>query len=83
MTGDAVGIAMTIILPMNCRKSQLVLVIIEVHLIDPRHGGNDIQGALEHCIVILQHGIVERSFNDRTDMVSALTDGPIEEIHID
>ncbi len=69
-------------LPVYRRVGWLVLVIVQVYLINTRHGTDNIQGALQHRLIILQHGVVKRSFDDGTYIVAILADGPVVKIHV-
>ena len=58
------------------------MIIVHIHLIDPRHGADGLQGTLEHPPVVLQHGIIKCAFHDGTDMIAVLPDGRVEHLHI-
>jgi hypothetical protein len=83
MTGYAVRIAMAVFLPVNRRIGWQVLIVVQVHLIDTRHGTDNIQGPLKHGFVVLQHGVIKRTLDYGTDIIPVLRDGPVVEIHVD
>ena len=79
MTGDAVRVAVVFAgVGGNGGINQVVLIIVHVHLINTRHGVDDVKGILEVSFVVLKHRPVKRSLNDRTDVVPALPDDRIQ-----
>ena len=60
-----------------------ILVIVHVYLVNALHGVDQVKGELERALVILEHGAIERPFNNRPDVVAALPDNCVQVLFID
>lgn len=84
MTDDAVGVAVAVVgIGGDGGIDQFVLDIVHVHLIDTGHGINDVEGVLQGAFIILEHGVIEGSPYNGTDVVAILPDHGIEVFLID
>ena len=84
MATDAIRVAVVVVsVGWDRGIDEVVLVIIHVHFVDTRHGIDYIECILQVAFIVLEHRTVQGSFNNGTDIVSALTDDRVQVFFID
>jgi hypothetical protein len=64
------------------RVREVVILIIEVHVVNAGHGIDDIERAVESALVILKHRLVEGALNYGANIVPILFEDSVEIINI-
>ena len=83
VTTDAIGIAVIGCVVVDRRIYQVVIPVVEIDIVDARHGIDYVQRTLQGVSVIFEHRTIKCTFHDHTKVITVLLDNGFHVLFID